>query len=39
MGLNLLVQFSLHRTGRKEVSQEASGFHEERHAELLSPGG
>src|SRR5229473_7878017 len=36
MAMNLLVEVFLHTTREKEISQETSGFHKERHAELLS---
>ena len=39
VGLDLLVQVSLRGTRGEEVSQEASGLHKDRHAELLSPAG
>jgi hypothetical protein len=36
MGLNLLVEVYLYTTRQKEISQETSTFHKERHAKYLS---
>ena len=36
VGMNLLVQVYLHTTSGKEISQETSGFHQERHAKDFS---
>src|SRR4029077_3549853 len=43
MGTNLLVEVNLHSATRKEISQEATSFYKERHADnlptmLLMPG-